>query len=534
MSEADPSKHLEPPSKTTELEDPGAQDNGSFPTHRPLSLTNPRRLTESLSLFIASSSDEDHFSDASEGQDPPQNKPPSPATPLLVERVDDSTLHGELPGTTAYEKREQDAVPDEIEVIPEGSQSRSQFQAGLPDRPLTPGGKPIPYTMVEKVDPDQPSYGDVPGTEAYNKRQADAVPDSVMKASDSESQPVLPSLDDASADSNSASQSIPETRISRVDTDPSQEEDVPSRPRAHQRSPSDATPDVVETIYDAPLSPKLETPQEIISRGSAFEEEVAPENEQNAGDDFDEFVEEQDDDFGDFDDGFQDPSPEVESAQQPPALPSVPALVDFDVFKTTSDLISALQGTLDNLLPNSQDLDSLPPVEPIPDSSAIFSTERSLSLWSQLVAPPPLQPQNWVKSRIRRLFLVSLGVPAPAQSHPAARAAKRPTKAAPQPPSGPATTGPAPTRSKGRRGAAQPPELDLSAVRRLCATTDAALSGLTDDELKSHVHELEAVTRRASELLEYWLKKRDGLVGEKEAFEGVIENLVSHVRRVRK
>jgi hypothetical protein len=57
---------------------------------------------------------------------------------------------------------------------------------------------------------------------------------------------------------------------------------------------------------------------------------------------------------------------------------------------------------------------------------------------------------------------------------------------------------------------------------------------LTDEELKSHVNELEKVTLRASAVLEYWLKRRDGLVGEKEAFEGVIENLVSHVRRVRK
>lgn len=49
-----------------------------------------------------------------------------------------------------------------------------------------------------------------------------------------------------------------------------------------------------------------------------------------------------------------------------------------------------------------------------------------------------------------------------------------------------------------------------------------------------HVSELEQVTLRASGVLEYWLKRRDGLVSEKEAFEGVIENLVSHVRRVRK
>ena len=46
--------------------------------------------------------------------------------------------------------------------------------------------------------------------------------------------------------------------------------------------------------------------------------------------------------------------------------------------------------------------------------------------------------------------------------------------------------------------------------------------------------QLEAMTEKTSEVLEYWLKRRDGLVKEKEAFEGVIENLVAHVRRVRR
>ncbi|KAK3062124.1 hypothetical protein LTR53_019507, partial [Teratosphaeriaceae sp. CCFEE 6253] len=41
-----------------------------------------------------------------------------------------------------------------------------------------------------------------------------------------------------------------------------------------------------------------------------------------------------------------------------------------------------------------------------------FPTDRSLALWQQLATPPPyLQPPNWTRSRIRRLFLVSLGVP---------------------------------------------------------------------------------------------------------------------------
>ncbi|KAJ5389960.1 uncharacterized protein N7496_001028 [Penicillium cataractarum] len=509
----------------------------------------------------ASDSDEEHFSDASEGHSNLQTKSPqsgraSPVPRTRVERVDDSAQHGEVPGTEAYEKRGQDAVPDEIEVVPEGSHSRDPSPAGSQDRPFTPGGSPIPRTVVEKVDLESPSYGEVPGTEAYEKRQADAAPDVVTTApADLDSVLPPPAVDRESPDSitsNASNQSIPETRLSRVDTIPPEDE-LPSRPRAHQRSPSDAMPDTVETIIDSP-------PPDHAGEDQTFEE---ANDDDDFGDDFDEFVEEQggmgDDEFGDFDDfedGFQEPEVVEDTAgstipQQPQVSISVPPLIDFDNFKSTSELLAALQGTLDDLLPAAQDLSSLPPVEPIPDSSAIFSTERSLSLWSQLVAPPPLQPQNWVKSRIRRLFLVSLGVPVDLDEIlPASKQKKLILPSIDLDNSGTTTpshnqarkegddtaaTGQAPTRSKtARRGAAPPPELDLSAVRRLCATTDAALSGLTDTELAQHVSELEKVTLRASALLEYWLKRRHGLVSEKEAFEGVIENLVSHVRRVRK
>lgn len=53
------------------------------------------------------------------------------------------------------------------------------------------------------------------------------------------------------------------------------------------------------------------------------------------------------------------------------------------------------------------------------------------------------------------------------------------------------------------------------------------------EELQDHVKRLEEATLSASEVLEYWLKRRDEGVREKEAFEGVIENLVRHARRVR-
>lgn len=57
---------------------------------------------------------------------------------------------------------------------------------------------------------------------------------------------------------------------------------------------------------------------------------------------------------------------------------------------------------------------------------------------------------------------------------------------------------------------------------------------MTYSELQAHVRKLEEANAKASEVLEYWLKRRDSALGEKEAFEGVIENLVKHARRIRK
>ena len=78
--------------------------------------------------------------------------------------------------------RTQDAVPDEIEVVPDGQRSRSASRLSESDRPFTPGGTMIPKTIVEKVEPDKPSYGEVPGTAAYEKRRADADPDEILRS----------------------------------------------------------------------------------------------------------------------------------------------------------------------------------------------------------------------------------------------------------------------------------------------------------------------------------------------------------------
>lgn len=105
----------------------------------------------------------------------------SPIPKTRVERVDDEPAHGEIPGTPAYDQRTRDAVPDEIEVVPEGRLSKRASQIDL-ERPTTPGGTSVPRTVVEKVDPTATSYGDDPNTRAYQHRKTDSVPDMVLRA----------------------------------------------------------------------------------------------------------------------------------------------------------------------------------------------------------------------------------------------------------------------------------------------------------------------------------------------------------------
>lgn len=150
-------------------------------------LAPPQIVTEDPGAHDLDSSDE-HFSDASEGnlnQQSTSSAPMSPVPTTRVERVDDQPAHGEVPGTAAYSQRTQDAVPDELEIVPEATRSRSESKVSQNDLPSTSGAPPIPKTVVEKVEPDNPSYGEVDGTAAKEMRMADAEPDEVKLAPDS-------------------------------------------------------------------------------------------------------------------------------------------------------------------------------------------------------------------------------------------------------------------------------------------------------------------------------------------------------------
>lgn len=205
---------------------------------------------------------------------------------------------------------------------------------------------------------------------------------------------------------------------------------------------------------------------------------------------------------------------------------------------------------------------------PLPTSSldaatpTPFLSDRSLSLWQQLVSPPPMQPPNWTRSRIRRLFLVSLGVPVDLDEILPPSKQKRlilpninlTSSTSPRPSTaldrlkgiGAGTANSSTTSLDSKtgmkrpstkrtntghgKGPPPPPDFDLNAAALLCGTTGEAMQGLMDVELREHVFTLEILNRKASAVLEYWLLRKDEGLKEKEALEGVIENLVGFVK----
>lgn len=111
-----------------------------------------------------------------------------------------------------------DAVPDEIKVIPDGQGSRPLSRLSDHDRPTTSGGVAIPKTIVSRIDSASPSHGEVPGTVEHTSRKADAVPGSIVQALDS-GHDSSSGLDDQK---NLSEILVPTTLLMKVDSKPGQ------------------------------------------------------------------------------------------------------------------------------------------------------------------------------------------------------------------------------------------------------------------------------------------------------------------------
>lgn len=269
--------------------------------------------------------------------------------------------------------REQDAVPDELEIIPDGSDSRPSSRTSHKEQVSNPGGMPIPKTVVEKVDPASPSHGDVPRTAAHSIRRADAVSDIILQAPEHGETP----FSDTQGNGISPEVLIPTTVITKVDSEPSHGE-VPGTDAFEIRK-GDAKPDVVEkkgdvsgkpwnALLDAVPMTESDLPTNSVSRSKLFKpkrtkqpdlgaspiaadggfgpmEEEGSYNESEENDDHDAdddanteadecFAEDFDDfeagaeneDFGSFDDGFEEPSVPGEGPDPEPVAPSVQSI----------------------------------------------------------------------------------------------------------------------------------------------------------------------------------------------------------------
>ncbi|KAK8930396.1 hypothetical protein H634G_01078 [Metarhizium anisopliae BRIP 53293] len=410
---------------------------------------------------------------------------------------------------------------------PESSDSDDQFTDAQSGTATPHATSPMPKPRAENAD-SSCSPAKIPAAERKEKGQADAQSEEIAQQDDPKTE----------IQAEISKQEVPVTVLAPVDS-----ADAPER-----FSSTDAKPDVVLEIA---------ADDEHAEHGG--DENADEEEGDGFGDDFEDFEEGgQDNDFDDFEDGFQQPQATAAATQAPPTVqPStLPfSIPDFDGLGP-DEVMSTAEPCLDSLFP-PQELD-FPPPQTLPQESSIFLTPRSASLWSQLVAPPPLAPPDWIRSRTRRLFLVSLGVPvdldeilpaskqkklvlpslkirasSPRRSSDS-RSASRLQQNEGNASSTSVDTQGKPRGSKKRKGPPPQPELDLVAARYLCMTTDEALDGMTNEELKAHVSKLEAMEGTANEILEYWKKRTDEKIGDREAFEGVIENLVKHARKVRK
>ncbi|PHH83641.1 hypothetical protein CDD82_6087 [Ophiocordyceps australis] len=474
-----------------------------LPSHAALVEPGAHQLSES-------SDEEDQFTDARSGPASPRGNPQG--TKAQISQINDESYSSQppspVPNTLAQVPREQDALPDQASLVAQDSSREPRSSLS------------VPIASIEKCD-SEPLCGQVPATAAYNMDRRDA-------------QPEL-----ASAVADESNQTTPFTTINN---------EIPAT--LLQEIPASEARDclVVATVMDTESNAVLDETGE------------APNNHEDFGDDFDDFEEGgQDNDFDDFDDGFQQPLHQETSTriEQPSLLPF--PIVDLDGL-VSDDIMTSTAPILDILFPPESLSLSSPPS--LPKESSIFITPRSAPLWSQLVAPPPLAPPDWIRSRTRRLFLVSLGVPVDLDEIlPASKQKKlilpslNATTASPRTSSdsrsasqlrqGDVNASSTSLDSQGqsvscgadsrrRKGPPPQPELDLVAARYLCTTTDEALNGMTDEELKNHIAKLKSMQGAANDVLEYWKKRADEKIGDREAFEGVIENLVKHARKVRK
>lgn len=110
--------------------------------------------------------------DAGHDDDDVESTPETPKSSVpvtMLEGVDDTPAHWEVPGIEVSERR---LTNTQLDVVRTPSPSPSPIS--------------IPTMVVQRIEMDKPYHGEIPGTEAYEKRSADAQPDIIVRWNEEE------------------------------------------------------------------------------------------------------------------------------------------------------------------------------------------------------------------------------------------------------------------------------------------------------------------------------------------------------------
>jgi len=253
--------------------------------------------------------------------------------------VDHEASYGEVPGTEAYDKRAEDARPDEVAFIEE--EQKPDVAPSPITSPSTPSGQSIPKTVLEEA-PPSPILASSHRNSIHKSHPADALPDLILHIPDAESA--------SPAAASPGSLPTPSTRVEKVDSMPNYGEVLGTD--AYEKRGADAVPDSVGEVGDLSgrppnshisLNDRLTEPgsptssaarsssissheQESPAEASRLTDDYNEEEDGDSagfGDDFDDFEEgDEDAEFEDFDNGFQ----AADSAPAAP-VPSLPQIV---------------------------------------------------------------------------------------------------------------------------------------------------------------------------------------------------------------
>ncbi|ORX89918.1 hypothetical protein K493DRAFT_410139 [Basidiobolus meristosporus CBS 931.73] len=219
--------------------------------------------------------------------------------------------------------------------------------------------------------------------------------------------------------------------------------------------------------------------------GDDFDDDFAPMNQAPDGDQ----------DFGDDFDDFAEAEPVKDN------------LLSGLVFNDPEMAKEGVAKILADVYPVSSERDH---------ASANTGTRPCYRPWDALLGPSPQGSFKWVRSQIRRDFLISLNIPINLDEIYTRRASVlKIDSPAVLPGSGPID------------------EFDIAMARSLCNLSEETIRNYPANDLTSLLDQLTSLSKQTNAYFEFWVKQHEKVKAEAEAIHKTIECMVSHAQKNR-